>query len=177
VSAATFAQGIASSTRCSNAQGHWRSIVQCLATSPVDARADIVRAVDAFLARNPHRGLVVLASDFLMPAAGVRDALARLRHRGHDAILLRTLDREELRFGLEEEAPFVGLEGEPATDVDPRAVRDAYLEVLSEDERSLERTARAFGHDLVRLDTHESVGPAIASLLARREMAMRGGIA
>jgi uncharacterized protein (DUF58 family) len=177
VSAATFAQGIVAGTRCSNAQGHWRSIVQCLATSPVDARADLPRTVDAFLARTPHRGLAVIISDFLMPHQQVRDALARLRHRGHDAILLRTLDREEIRFGLEEEAPFVGLEGEPEAQVDARAVRDAYLEVLAEDERGLERTVRGFGNDLVRLDTHESVGPALAALLARRELMLRGGVA
>lgn len=177
VSAATFAQGIAAATRCSNAQGHWRSIVQCLASSPVDARADLARTIDAFLARTPHRGLVVIVSDFLVPRQQVRDALARLRHRGHDAILLRTLDREEIRFSIEEEAPFVGLEGEPETEVDSRAVRDAYLEVLAEDERELDRLVRGFGHDLVRLDTHESVGPALAALLARRDLVLRGGAA
>jgi uncharacterized protein (DUF58 family) len=143
----------------------------------VDARADLPRTVDAFLARTPHRGLAVIVSDFLMPHQQVRDALARLRHRGHDAILLRTLDREEIRFGLEEDAPFVGLEGEPEAQVDARAVRDAYLEVLAEDERGLERTVRGFGNDLVRLDTHESVGPALAALLARRELMLRGGVA
>jgi hypothetical protein len=47
--------------------------------------------------------------------------------------------------------------------------------VLAEDERDLERLVRGFGFDLVRLDTHDSVGPALAALLARRDMLMRGG--
>jgi uncharacterized protein (DUF58 family) len=105
----------------------------------------------------------------------VRDALARLRHRGHDVILVRTLDRAETRFDLDEEAPFEGLEGEGEVEVDARAIREAYLEVLGEDERRLERLARGFGFDLVRLDTHESVGPALAALLARRERVIGGG--
>jgi uncharacterized protein (DUF58 family) len=170
-----FGPTLIAATRCSNAQGHWRAIVQCLATHAVDGKADLPRAVDELLARGTHRSLVVIVSDFLMPAQQVRDALARLRHRGHDVILVRVLDREEIRFGLEDEAPFAGLEGEAAVEVDARAVRDAYLEVLAEDERALERLARGFGFDLVRLDTHDSVGPALAALLARRDMLLRGG--
>jgi uncharacterized protein (DUF58 family) len=169
-----FAGSTVAATRCSNAQGHWRSIVRCLATNPVDGKADLGRAVDELLARAPHRSLVVLVSDFLLPQAMVRDALARLRHRGHDAILVRVLDRQELSFDALDDAPFEGLEGEPALEVDARSVREAYLEVLAEDERALERTVRGFGFDLVRLDTHESVGPALAALLARRDMLFRG---
>jgi uncharacterized protein (DUF58 family) len=59
-------------------------------------------------------------------------------------------------------------------EVDARAVRDAYLQVLDEDERALERVVRGLGFDLVRLDTHDSVGPALAALLARRERMLGG---
>jgi uncharacterized protein (DUF58 family) len=175
VSVEMFAAGTIASTRCSNAQGHWRRVVQCLATAPVEGRADLPRAVDELLLRGPHRSLVVVLSDLLMPAARVRDAFAKLRHRGQDVIVLRVLDRQELRFDLDDTAPFTGLEGEPPLEVDARAVRQAYLEVLDEDERGLERLARGFGFDLVRLDTHESVGPALAALLARRERIIAGG--
>lgn len=177
VSTTMFGPGLVAAARCSNAQGHWRAIVQCLATHAVDGKANLAQAVDELLGRVSHRSLVVLVSDFLMPRAQVRDALARLRHRGHDVILLRVLDRRELRFDLDENAPFVGLEGEAPLEVDARAVRQAYLEVLQEDERALESLVRGFGFDLVRLDTHESVGPALAALLARREMILRGGSA
>jgi uncharacterized protein (DUF58 family) len=177
VSVSLFGPTALASTRCSNAQGHWRSVVQCLATNPVDGRADLGRAVDELLARATHRSLVVLVSDFLMPHVKVRDALARLRHRGNDVILVRILDREELRFDLDENAPFEGMEGEGALEVDARGVREAYLQVLAEDERALERLARGFGDDLVRLDTHESVGPALAALLARRDLLRGGGAA
>jgi len=170
-----FGPGPVASTRCSNSQGHWRAIVQCLATHAVDGKADLPRAVDELLARASRRSLVIIVSDFLMPRAQIRDALARLRHRGQDVILLRVLDRQELRFDMDENAPFIGLEGEAALEVDTRAVRAAYLSVLDEDERALEKQARGFGFDLVRLDTHDSVGPALGALMARREMLLRGG--
>jgi uncharacterized protein (DUF58 family) len=60
-------------------------------------------------------------------------------------------------------------------EVDARSVRQAYLDVLAEDEKALERLVRGFGFDLVRLDTHDSVGPALAALLSRRETLLRGG--
>lgn len=174
VSVTLFAESTVTNTRCSNSQGHWRSVVNSLAASAVSGRADLPRAVSELLTRSTHRSLVVVISDFLMPAQQVRDSFAKLRHRGHDVILLRVLDRQELRFDIEETAPFAGLEGEPSIEVDARAVRQAYLEVLDEDERALDRLVRGFGFDLVRLDTHESVGPALAALLSRRER-MRGG--
>jgi uncharacterized protein (DUF58 family) len=175
VSTEMFGPTLIAATRCSNSQGHWRAIVQCLATHAVDGRADLPRAVDELLSRGTHRSLVVIVSDFLMPKQQVKDALARLRHRGHDVILVRVLDRAELRFDLDENAPFAGLEGEATLEVDTRSIRQAYLDVLAEDERELERLARGFGFDMIRLDTHESVGPALAALLARRETFLRGG--
>lgn len=90
-------------------------------------------------------------------------------------MLLRVLDRHEIRFDLDDEAPFDGMEGEGEVQVDARAVREAYLEVLREDERALERLSIGFGFDLVRMDTHESVGPALAALLSRRERMLHGG--
>jgi uncharacterized protein (DUF58 family) len=175
VSTEMFGPTLIAATRCSNSQGHWRAIVQCLATHAVDGRADLPRAVDELLSRGTHRSLVVIVSDFLMPKQQVKDALARLRHRGHDVILVRVLDRAELQFDLNENAPFEGLEGEATLEVDTRSIRQAYLDVLAEDERELERLARGFGFDMIRLDTHESVGPALAALLARRETFLRGG--
>lgn len=176
VSVALYAAGAVASTRCSNAQGHWRAVVQVLAQAPVTGRALLPRAVDELLSRTAHRALVVVVSDFLEPMNEVRDGLAKLRHRGHDSILLRVLDRQELEFNLDETAPFEGLEGEAAVEVDARAVRQAYLDVLGENERELDRLARGFGFDLARLNTHESVGPALASLLSRREQMLRGGL-
>ena len=52
--------------------------------------------------------------------------------------------------------------------IDPRAIRDAYLESINRHIEFLSRTAMAFNFDYQRLSTHESVGPAMAYLLARR---------
>lgn len=174
VSTELFGPKLIAATRCSNSQGHWRAIVQCLATHAVEGKADLPRAVDELLARGTRRSLVIILSDFLMPMSAIRDSLARLRYRGHDIILVRILDQQELHFDIDENAPFTGLEGEVAMEIDTRSIRESYLEVLAENQRELERLVRNFGFDLINLNSHESVGPVLAALLARRESWMRG---
>jgi uncharacterized protein (DUF58 family) len=125
------------------------------------------------LAKVTNRALFVIISDFFEAPEAVRQSLARLRHRRHDVILLQLLDRQELRFDFAQPAPFVGLEGEGRLRVDPRALRDAYLEALAAHMEALGKIALGFGFDYHHLDTHESVGPALAYLLARRNVQIK----
>ena len=60
-------------------------------------------------------------------------------------------------------------------EADPRAIRQDYLEALRAHLDAVHRTARSFGCDHLVLDTHDSVGPALAAMLARREALLRGG--
>lgn len=103
-----------------------------------------------------------------MPIDELRPAIARLAHRGHDAMLVQTLDRQEIRFELDAPARFEGLEGEEALETDPRGVREAYLALLREHVDGVDRLARSFGADALVCDTHESVGPVLAALLDKR---------
>jgi len=91
-------------------------------------------------------------------------------------MLLAVLDHRELTLDLDVEAPFVGLEGEDALDVDTRTIRKAYLEELQQHLQLIDRQSRAFGYDMQVFDTHESVGPVLTALLSRREGMMGGGL-
>jgi hypothetical protein len=80
-----------------------------------------------------------------------------------------------MRFDLADPAPFVGLEGEGRIQVDPPAIRAAYLAAMREHLEEIARVARSFGFEYQRMDSHESVGPTLAALLARRDAMARGG--
>jgi len=73
-----------------------------------------------------------------------------------------------MRFDFSQPAPFLGMEGEGRLRVDPRALRQAYLDSLKEHVERVARTARSFGFDYERIDTHDSIGPALSHLLAKR---------
>ena len=88
-------------------------------------------------------------------------------------VLARVLDRQELRFPLQGLRRFEDMEGGEPLEADAEAVRQAYLAELKAFDAELERVVRGFSYDLICLDSHDSVGPALASMLARREAAWR----
>lgn len=175
VGMAVFADGIRSMITRRSTTGHWRQLAAILNTHTVESETSVGRSIDQALGKITNRVLFVVISDFFCDEDEIRTAMARLRHRGHDLILLQVLDRQEMQFNFGTTAPFEGLENEGRLRLDPRAIRKAYLEVLGEHIRRLENLARGFGFDYQRLDSHDSIAPALSHLLARRESLMRKG--
>ncbi|MHC5001731.1 MAG: DUF58 domain-containing protein, partial [Planctomycetota bacterium] len=168
VGVAVFADEVKSMVSRSNARGHWRRIVSTLATEPVDASTNFVKVTDQVLGEISNRALFVIVSDFFEDAEAIRQALARFRYRRHDVVLVQTLDRQEMVFDLSQPAPFEGLEGEGRLRIDPRALRQAYLEAIGTHRDAVARAALGFGFDFHSVSTHESVGPPLGYLMARR---------
>lgn len=163
-----FADEIRMLLRRSSSHGQWRSIVNALSGEPVEERTSLLKVTDQVLGKITNRALFVIISDLFDDAESIRQALAKFRYRRHDVILLHTLDRQEMRFDFTTPAPFEGLEDEGRLRLDPRALREAYLEAIGQHIETVAACARGFGFDYHRLDTHESVGPPLAYLLARR---------
>lgn len=168
VGVAVFADEIKAMVKRSSARGQWKSIVNTLNVHPVQAHTNIAKVTEQALGKVQNRALFVIISDFFEDPESIRGALARFRYRRHDVILMQTLDRQELQFGFSQPAPFEGLEDEGRLRIDPRALRQAYLESIGRHNEAVSKAALSFGFDYIRIDTHESVGPALSYLLARR---------
>ena len=168
VGVAVFADEIKAMVKRSSARGQWKSIVNTLNVHPVQARTNIAKVTEQTLGKVQNRALFIIISDFFDEIESIRGALARFRHRRHDVILMQALDRQELRFDFAQSAPFEGMENEGKLRVDPRALRQAYLDSIGAHMDAVSRAALSFGFDYIRMDTHESVGPALSYLLARR---------
>lgn len=173
-----FADDIRAQVRRSSSQGTWRQVVGALSQHPMDSSqrgrpTNLTRVVDQVLGKVTNRSIVVIASDFFMDIADIRESLARLRHAGHDAILFHVLDKAEEEFTFTDAAPFEGLEGEAALRIDPRSLRKAYLEVFGAHRAEVERLAMGMGFDYVRLGTHDWLAPPLAAYVARRNAQMR----
>ncbi|MHC5113102.1 MAG: DUF58 domain-containing protein [Planctomycetota bacterium] len=168
VGVVVFADDVRTLITRSSAQGQWRRIVSGLRGEPVEASTNFAKVTDQVLSKISNRALFIIASDFFDDPESIKQALARFKHRRQDVVLLNTLDRQEMRFDFTQPAPFQGLENEGRLRVDPRALRDAYLASITEHLDAVARIALGFGFDYHRVDTHESVGPPLAYLLARR---------
>ncbi len=165
----SFADEIRTWLKPSSAPGTWRQIVGQLSANPVDRPTDLPRVVDQLLAKLTGRCLLVLISDLFEDPEKIRKALSRIRFRGHDVIIVEVLDNAERTFDLNQEAPFLGLEGEPMLKVDPRSIRQAYLAALQAHLDQLERDTRAMGFDYMICSTHDWLGPPLSAFLAARE--------
>ena len=152
----------------SSQQGTWRQIVGALSTHPVDAPTDLGRAADQMLSKITNRCLIAMISDFFDDPERIRAALARIKHRGHDAMLFQVVDRRELTFDFTDASLFEGLEGEPRVRIEPRSIRKAYLDSINHHLDEVERLARGFGFDYKRIDTGDWLGPPLAAFVARR---------
>jgi len=168
-----FADEIRAMVKRSSAPGQWRRVVNTLNAHTVDARTDLAKVTDQVLGKLTNRALFIIISDFFDAPESIRTSLARFRHRRHDVVLMQVLDRQELRFDFNQAAPFDGLEGEGRVPVDPRAIRKAYLEALSQHIENVGKIARQFGFDHIHLDSHDSVGPPLSYLLARRSAVLK----
>ena len=177
-----FADSVHATTRTSNAQGHWKSIINALDSqssalstdfstgdSTQGRGTDLGRLFDQALAKLTQRSLIVLISDLFDTPEAVERGLARVRYSRHDLIILQTLDPDELTFPFRGPARFVGLEGEGQILLDPSVLRDAYLDALQDHLRQVEQAARRFGFDHDLLDTSNPLGAPLSKFLAYRD--------
>ena len=95
--------------------------------------------------------------------------LTDLRRMKNEVTVFQLLDPWELEFPFEDATRFLGLEGEGELEVDPRAIRDSYLEEMN---ALLDRSRRAcrdadVDYELVRTDA--ALDRLLLRFLARRE--------
>jgi uncharacterized protein (DUF58 family) len=168
-----FADDVLRWVKQSSAQGTWRQIVGALSTQTIDRPTDLPRVIDRVLGKVTSRCLFVLLSDLFSDPEAIKAAMSRLKFRGHDLIVAQVLDEAERTLALSEEAPLIGLEGEPQIRVDPRAIREAYLEALARHQDAVTKAALSFGFDFMSLSTHDWLGPPLSAFLARRNARLK----
>ena len=88
-------------------------------------------------------------------------------------MLFQVVDEAEMTFGLDEVAPFEGFEGEGRLRIDPRSIRQAYIEAFTHHREEIEKTARGFGFDYQLVRTHDWLGPPLASFIASRNAVLK----
>jgi hypothetical protein len=101
-------------------------------------------------------------------ADSVRSALKFLHARGHDAIVLHTLDPAELSFPFRANTLFRSMEDSRELLVEPKRLRKRYLAALERFLADVKRECRSIAFDYQVLDAGEPLAPALASLMAAR---------
>lgn len=122
-------------------QEHLSRVLEALEQARAAGPLDVPGALVDFGERAPRRALVVACSDLLAFAPGAEEgpleplalrALVGLAARGHDVVLLHTLDPSELSFPYEGMYEFEDLEDRQKLVVDADQLRDSYQETMTE---------------------------------------------
>jgi uncharacterized protein (DUF58 family) len=123
-----------------------------------------------------HRsGLVVVLSDLLDPPERFAQAIGKLRHHGHDVLVIQVLDNAERTFDVSEEVRLEDLEGGVSRRLNARVVRDDYLEALNQHQKSILASCRSLHVDHVLVDPHESPIPMLRAVIQRRNSPRQTG--
>jgi uncharacterized protein (DUF58 family) len=126
------------------------------------------RRVESLLATG-GRNLTILVTDLSQQAREITTALQRLAALGDEVLVFHLMGRAELEFTYQEPATFEELETGKRVEVDPLALRSAYLEAAVRDLKALreELEERRIGY--VRLLIDEPLDAGLRSYLQTRQ--------
>lgn len=135
----------------------------------------IGEVIDWVAPKLKRRGIVCIFSDFFDDPERITSGLRRLVAAGHEPILFQVLDPQETSFDFQTLLKLEGLEGSGVEKIDPRALRDAYLEEIGKHNQALARAAASMSLDFVPLSTKTGVDAALSTYLSHRVARARGG--
>jgi uncharacterized protein (DUF58 family) len=143
-------------------------VLSVLAKVRPSGRTDVAKSIVQVAAMLRHRSLIMVFSDLLAEAEPIREALLRLRHRGHDVILFHVLDEAEVKFPFDGIVEFTEPEGLDRLVVDADAARRQYVESVETFREDYRRFCFHAGIDYVPLDTSMQFDRALMEYLVSR---------
>ena len=141
---------------------------------PAGKATDLIGPLDEVAAATPRRGLFVLFSDLLVPVAAVRTAIGNLRAAGHDVVVFRVLDPEEVRFEFTTPGLFRDAETGEAVFIDPRSAADVYRSRFAAHAADVRKECVGAGADFEQVTTDRPLELVLFDLLRAR--ARRGRV-
>lgn len=150
------------------AASHLGAVLDALETATAKGPTDLAATADTLAEKLPRRSLVCVFSDFFDEKQDSLRRLLALRSRKHDVAVFHLVDPAELTFPFEDPTLFTSMEDARQVEVNPREIRESYLEEFN---RFLEQTrdaCRAADVDYQQVRTDEPIDQAILRFLGRR---------
>jgi uncharacterized protein (DUF58 family) len=116
-----------------------------------------------------RRSLIIVISDLYDDESEVIKALRHFRHKKHGLILFHIFDAAELEFPFTKLTQFLDLETGEKYQIDPKAVREAYLAELRAFIDRYKKACSDSDTEYVLTDTSVPYGFLLQSYLARRQ--------
>lgn len=164
----TFAEDVLDFVPPRYRPGHRHRILLGLESPLTGEGTDLEVPLDRIARTLRKRGMIVILSDFLTPLEGFERDLATLCSRGHEVLLIRVLDPEEIGFGFDRATQFRDLETGQNFFVDPVRTRDDYRRRFEDHARNLETSCSRLGVDFLECSTEEPLEGVLFEFLSLR---------
>ncbi|HLM46085.1 MAG TPA: DUF58 domain-containing protein [Myxococcaceae bacterium] len=108
--------------------GHLNVLLDTLENAKPNGGTDLAGAADHLAEVLPRRSSVVVLSDFLDENQDALKRILALRQRKNDVAVFHLVDPAELTFPFDDPTLFLDMEGEGRIEVNPREIKESYLE-------------------------------------------------
>jgi uncharacterized protein (DUF58 family) len=173
VGLAVFDQSLNRFLKPSSSPGQWRSITRELQQTPQLKKTSTGKVLSQLAEKLHHRSVIVILSDLFDDLAELKKGLLHLRYKKHETIVLQILDPAEIHFPYDDVTLFTGLEESGRLLVEPRSLRDAYLQQLRILTESLQKMCRGMHIDFTRMNSEEPLDVSLSQFLATRSASMK----
>lgn len=161
----TFDEEIGEFISARQRAGHFRQLLVSLSRPLSGTGTNLDPPLRQIASLVRRRGMIVLVSDLLAPISTLRTNLAYLRSRGHEVLILRTLDPAEMELQLKTPSMVVDMESGREIYLDPDAARDAYRNHFQTHQLELQSICDSLGVDLHQISTEEPLEQSLFHLI------------
>ncbi len=152
---------------------HLPIVLQTIARATASGEGSIDKALRQSAEHARRRQIIVIISDLYEDPERVVRAVARLRNRGNDLIVLQVLDPAELDLPYDDASNFEDMETGEAIPVVPSLLREQYRTLMQEHTATLTRLMREERIDYALFNTAQPLDHALFAYLANRERLSR----
>ncbi|MBJ6763356.1 DUF58 domain-containing protein [Myxococcaceae bacterium JPH2] len=148
--------------------GHLNVLLDALEHASAEGPTDLGSAADHLAEVLPRRSTVIVLSDLLDERQEALKRVLALRQRKNDVAVFHLVDPAELTFPFDDPTLFLDMEGEGRIEVNPREIKQSYLEEFGAFLADVKaRCAEAdVDYELVRTD--ERLDDVLLRFLSRR---------
>ena len=149
--------------------GHLRQVLVALSRPLAGKGTNVESPLEHIAKLVSKRGLVIIISDLLVPVDSLRSNLALLRSRGHEVMILRTLDPAELNFQLDSPSLVVDMETGRDVYIDPQTAAKDYLSLFEAHREEIKMLCNTLGVDLFHAVTDRPLEASLFEILSAQQ--------
>ncbi len=148
---------------------HLQVLLEALEGATASGTTDLGQAADHLAEKLPRRSLVCVFSDFFDERGDALQRLVALKARKHDVAVFHLVDPAELEFPYDDPTLFLSMEDGGRVEVNPREIRESYLEEFQRFLAATRATCMAADCDYTLVRTDEALDAVALRFLAARE--------